>query len=521
MTEAQIPEILKNLPRRISDVVAPWAAQLPNQPALVEESGTWTYSQLAGAVDHARTWLAESGVRPGDRVMLVCENCRAFVAFFLAAASLDAWPVLVNARLSPQEIDQIRDHCGARRVIYTVSASPFAMKHAKRHNAGVREFLTAGSIAIGELNPGVLPEPLEQDPADNVGAMIYTSGTTALPKGVMLSHRSVLFMAEVSSRVRSVLPKDRLLGVLPMSHAVGLSVVLLGSLIHGATVYLSSRFDPVAVLRTMETAQLTLVLGAPSMFALLLEYSKMKGISSLKFPALRVISSSGAPLQATVKAEVENLFGMVLHNGYGITECSPTIALTRPEFPRKDLSVGLIFPGIEVQIVGAEGAPVQEGHVGELRVKGPTIMKGYYRAPEETAIAINRDGWFNTRDLARLDQGYLFIEGRTKDLIVRFGFNVYPAEVEGVMNTHPAVVRSAVIGRTVSSEGGEEIIAFVELATASKTTVEELAEHSAARLAAYKRPSQIFIVPAMPLTPTGKIIKDQLAKLLDHPAPAR
>jgi acyl-CoA synthetase (AMP-forming)/AMP-acid ligase II len=337
----------------------------------------------------------------------------------------------------------------------------------------------------------------------------------------MLSHRSVLFMAEVSSRVRSVLPKDRLLGVLPMSHAVGLSVVLLGSLIHGATVYLSSRFDPVAVLRTIETAQLTLVLGAPSMFALLLEYSKMKGISSLKFPALRVISSSGAPLQATVKAEVENLFGMVLHNGYGITECSPTIALTRPEFPRKDLSVGLIFPGIEVQIVGAEGAPVQEGHVGELRVKGPTIMKGYYRAPEETAIAINRDGWFNTRDLARMDQGYLFIEGRTKDLIVRFGFNVYPAEVEGVMNTHPAVVRSAVIGRTVSSEGGEEIIAFVELTTASKTTVEELAEHAAARLAAYKRPSQIFIVPAMPLTPTGKIIKDQLTKLLDHPAPAR
>jgi acyl-CoA synthetase (AMP-forming)/AMP-acid ligase II len=165
MTEPQIPEILKNLPRRISDVVAPWAAQSPNQPALVEESGTWTYGQLAGAVVHAGTWLVESGIRPGDRVMLVCENCRAFVAFLLAAASLDVWPVLVNARLSPQEIDLIRDHCGARRVIYTVSASPFAMKHAKRHNAGVREFLTAGSIAIGELNPDVLPEPLEQDPA--------------------------------------------------------------------------------------------------------------------------------------------------------------------------------------------------------------------------------------------------------------------------------------------------------------------------------------------------------------------
>lgn len=520
MNEVPASEILTALPPRISDVVAPWAKQLPDHPALVEVGETWTYSQLVDAIEYAKTWLSHSGIRQGDRVMLVCENCRAFVAILLAAASLDAWPVLANARLSPQEIDQIRDHCGARRVIYTVSASPFAMKHAKRHNAKIQEFLAAGSVAIGELNQDVSPEPLEQETSANVGAMIYTSGTTGLPKGVMLSHRSLLFMAEVSSRVRSVIPEDRLLGVLPMSHAVGLSVVLLGSLIHGATVYLSSRFDPVAVLRTLETSQLTIVLGAPSMFALLLEYSKMKGISSLKFPALRVISSSGAPLQATVKAEVESLFGMTLHNGYGVTECSPTIALTRPESPRKDLSVGLIFPGIEVQIVGQGGTPVEEGSVGELMVKGSTIMKGYYRAPEETASAIDQDGWFNTRDLARLDQGYLFVVGRTKDLIVRFGFNVYPAEVEAVMNTHPAVVRSAVIGRSVSSEGGEEVIAFVELAPASKTTVEELAGYATTRLAVYKRPSNILIVPTMPLTPTGKIIKDQLAKLLDHPAPA-
>ncbi len=521
MIEAQIPEILRTLPMRISDVVAPWAKQSPDHPALVEQSGTWTYSQLADAIEYAKSWLSESGVRPGDRVMIVCENCRAFAAILLATAAIDAWPVLVNARLSPQEIDQIRDHCGARRVIYTVSASPFAMKHAKRHNAKVQEFLTTGSIAIGELNPDVLPESLEQNSSNNVGAMIYTSGTTGLPKGVMLSHRSLLFMAEVSSRVRSVAPEDRLLGVLPMSHAVGLATVLLGSLIHGATVYLSSRFDPVAVLRTLETSHLTIVLGAPSMFALLLEYSKMKGLASLKFPALRVISSSGAPLQATVKAEIESLFGMPLHNGYGVTECSPTIALTRPESPRKDLSVGLVFPGIEVRIVGEDGTPVEEGSVGELMVKGPTIMKGYYRAPEETANVINRDGWFNTRDLALLDQGYLFIVGRTKDLIVRFGFNVYPAEVEAVMNAHPAVVRSAVIGRTVSSEGGEEVIAFIELAPASKTSVEELADYATARLAAYKRPSNFLIVPAMPLTPTGKIIKDQLAKLLDNPSPAR
>ena len=516
MTEAQVPEILKTLPSRICDVVTPWAQQMPDHPALIETGGTWTYAQLAAAIEHTKTWLVQSGVRPGDRVLLVCENCRAYVAVLLAVASLDAWPVLVNARLSPQEIDQIRDHCGARRVIYTVSASPHAMKHAKRHNAQIQEFLAAGSVAIGELNDDVVPESIEEDTSRNVGALIYTSGTTGLPKGVMLSHRNILFMAAISAWVRSVIAEDRLLGVLPMSHAVGLSVVLLGSLIRGATVYLSSRFDPVSVLSLLENAPLTIVLGAPSMFALLLEYSKMKGLKSLQFPALRVISSSGAPLQATVKAEVENLFGMVLHNGYGVTECSPTIALTRIESPRTDLSVGKIFPGIELRLVGVDGAAVGEGEVGELRVKGPNVMKGYYHAPEETAAAIDADGWFNTRDLARLEDKNLFIVGRTKELIVRFGFNVYPAEVEGVLNSHPGVVRSAVIGRSIASEGGEEVIAFIELSAGSTHSSEEVAEYAAAHLAAYKRPSEIVIVPSMPLTPTGKVLKDQLAKSLEN-----
>jgi long-chain acyl-CoA synthetase len=134
---------------------------------------------------------------------------------------------------------------------------------------------------------------------------------------------------------------------------------------------------------------------------------------------------------------------MVLHNGYGVTECSPNIAQTRPESPRHDISVGPVFPGVEVKLTGADGKPVDEKEVGELSVRGPNIMKGYYLAPEETAAAIDPEGWFNTRDLARLEDGNLFIVGRTKELIVRFGFNVYPAEVEAVLNAHPAVIRSA------------------------------------------------------------------------------
>jgi long-chain acyl-CoA synthetase len=515
MAEDQLSDILARLPLRISDVATRWATESPDRPALIEVSGTWTYAQLAAAVAKTASWLQEHEIRPGDRVMIVCENCRAFVALLLATARLGAWPVLVNARLSPRELDEIRDHCGARQVLYTTAVSHHAREHAKRHNAPVVDIPELGPVGVGARNETVSPEPADPDIANNVGAMIYTSGTTGLPKGVMLTHRGLLFVAVVSADIRSLTPEDRLYGILPMSHAVGLSVVLLGALFSGATLHLAPRFDPVAALATLERDRLTVMLGAPAMFSLLLEYTKMKSITSRKFPALRIISSSGAPLHAAVKADVEKLFGLPLHNGYGVTECSPNIAQATVEKPRTDTSVGRILPGVEVKFIGPDGQPVAEGEVGELRVRGPNVMKGYYCAPEETAAAIDAEGWFNTRDLARIENGYLFIVGRTKELIVRFGFNVYPAEVEAVLNNHAQVVRSAVIGRTVAGvDGGEEVIAFIQSAPGSGLTAADMAEHAAKHLAPYKRPTQIRLVESMPLTPTGKVIKEDLAKSL-------
>ncbi len=505
---------MSNLPERISDVIETWSEHSPEQAALVEASGSWTYRQLASAVSDTQRWLLNLGIRPGDRVMLVSENCRAFVAILLAAAAIDAWPVLVNARLSASEVDAIRDHCGARRLIYTTSVSHHAREHAKRHGAAIHDTPALGPLAVGPLNERVEAEPLDPDVVHRVASLIYTSGTTGLPKGVMLTHRNLLFVAAVSAKIRALSPEDRLYGVLPMSHAVGLSVVLLGSLLSGATLYLAARFDPVAALATLEKERMTVVLGAPGVFSLLADYAKLKGLKSLNFPALRIISSSGAPLQPALKAQIEGLFGMVLHNGYGVTECSPNIAQAVVGERRTDTSVGRILPGVEIQIVGSDQKPVPDGEVGELWVRGPNVMKGYYRAPEETTAAVSPEGWFNTRDLARLENGYLFIVGRTKELIVRFGENVYPAEVEAVLNAHPAVVRSAVIGRTVDgTQGGEEVIAFVQLSPSSPTSESDLAQHAAQHLAPYKRPSQILVVPSMPTTPTGKIVKSELAKM--------
>jgi acyl-CoA synthetase (AMP-forming)/AMP-acid ligase II len=480
----------------------------------MDTSGTWTYLQLAVAVSDTKNWLLNAGVRPGDRVMIVCENCRAFVAILLALAEIDAWPVLVNARLSARELDGIRDHCGARRVIYTTSVSVQAREHAKRHGAAIQDAAGLGPIAVGPLNERVEPEPVDAKAEQRVAALLYTSGTTGLPKGVMLTHRNLLFVAAVSAKIRSLSPEDRLYGVLPMSHAVGLSIVMLGSLLSGATLYLAPRFDPVATLATLERERLTVVLGAPSMFSLFADYAKLKGVKTLAFPSLRIISSSGAPLQPALKAQVESLFGMTLYNGYGVTECSPNISQAVVGERRTDTSVGRILAGVEVQLVGPDQKPVPDGEVGELWVRGPNVMKGYYRAPEETAEAISPEGWFNTRDLARLENGYLFIVGRSKELIVRFGENVYPAEVEAVLNAHPAVLRSAVIGRTVEgTQGGEEVIAYVQLKSSAPTSESDLAQYAAQHLAPYKRPSHILLVASMPLTPTGKIVKAELAKL--------
>jgi long-chain acyl-CoA synthetase len=514
MPEISASDILRTLPARISDTVKTWAERLPDHAALVEAAGTWTYRELASVVADTEAWLVESGVRPGDRVMIVGENCRAFVAILFATASLDAWPVAVNPRLSPREFDQIRDHCGARRVIYITSVSPHAKEHGKRHGAAIGEVLALSTIGLGPLNERVEPEPVDPDSAQRIAALIYTSGTSGLPKGVMLTHRNVLFAAFGAAKIRSLTPDDRFYGALPMFHVVGFSAVLLSALVSGATLYLTPRFDPIAARAALEKDHVTVLLGVPAMYAQMLQYAKLRGLKSLNLTALRIISCSGAPLHPTIKAEVEKLFGLVLHHSYGVTETSPNIAQTRVGSSRSDTSAGQLFPGVEVKLVGIDQETVAEGEVGELWVRGPNLMKGYYHAPEETAAAIDADGWFNTRDLARFEGEDLFIVGRTKELIVRFGFNVYPAEVEAVLSSHPAVLRSAVIGRTV--EGDEEVVAFVQLDPLSKLTTNELAEYAAQHLAPYKRPSQILFVPSMPLTPTGKVIKRDLAKMAEH-----
>ncbi|ARJ65279.1 long-chain fatty acid--CoA ligase [Magnetospirillum sp. ME-1] len=504
-----VADILADLPPRLSQLARHWQRRTPDALAMIQGDIRWTYAQLGEAMDEAGVLLKELEVRPGDRLMLVGENCLPLVALILAAGEMDAWAAIINARLSEREIDTIRDHCGARRVIYTTDVSAEATLHARQHGAQMRALPRLGSFAVGPLNHECGSEPVEPGNGQ-VAALIYTSGTTGTPKGVMLTHRNIMFVGAVSGGLRDIGPGDVAYGVLPMSHVFGLASVLVGSLYGGACLHVAPRFAPAQVLADLK-AGLTMWNGVPAMFAKFLEHLRLTG-AKVEAPCLRFLSAGGSPLDPAIKAETEAVFGRVLNNGYGLTESAPTICQTRLDAPRADCSVGHALPGVEVRIVGPDGKDIPDGQVGELWSRGPGTMKGYYRAPEMTAEVIDAEGWLNTGDFARRDaDGALFIVGRAKELIIRSGFNVYPAEVEAVFNAHPLVTHSAVVGRP-AADGNEEVVAFVQVAPGTQIDAAQLGEWAASRLAPYKRPGEVVVVGHLPAGATGKILKNRLAE---------
>jgi acyl-CoA synthetase (AMP-forming)/AMP-acid ligase II len=509
--EIAAADILRDLPRRIHEVIDRHAIETPDRLALIEDGAAMSYRELDGAVRATADALGALVVRAGDRLMIVSENCIALACLLLAASRIGAWAIVVNPRLSPRELDQIRDHSGARRVLFTSGVSREAAAHASRLGAGVEKLGPLPDIGVSALNQDTAPEPVEADSARQVAVLIYTSGTTGAPKGVMLTHRNLLFSAKTTAWFRRMDDKDKVYLVLPISHIVGISLLIM-TLMTGAKVRLTSKYDPAALARAIAQEGVTILNGVPATYQRLLEYKRLAGLSKLDRGALRLIAVAGAPLDLDLKSRVEAELGLPLLNGYGITECSPGISGVRFDAPRDDSAVGRLLPGIETRIVGRDGAIVSGGEVGELHVRGPNVMRGYYRAPELTAKAIDTDGWFNTGDLARSEGGCLFIVGRTKEMIIRSGFNVHPAEIEAVLSSHDAVVQCAVVGRAV--EGNEEVVAFVQLLQGSTTSPDDLMAHVAPQLTSYKRPSQIIVLDVMPATSTGKILKHKLAETL-------
>ena len=502
-----IAQILATLPERIAHPVLHWAEVTPDAPALATVERILTYRELRMAIGEAKALLSELGVRPGDRVMIVGENGIALVVLIFGISELDAWSVIVNARISARELAAIESHCRPRRIFYTVDDSEDAKVHAAR--CGARLVKVASLVAAaGALAPCDV-EPTHSGADRQVAALVYTSGTTGDPRGVMLTHRNLLYIAAVSGQHRGLCASDRVYGVLPIAHVFGLASTFLGTIYAGGCLEAVPRFDPARVVDALQR-DITVLQGVPVMYARLLEHAAVHGVQ-LAAPRLRYLSSGGAPLDLGLKQRVERTFGLPLNNGYGLTECSPTVAQTRMEAPKDDETVGPPLPGLETRIVDEDGNDLGTGAVGELWVRGPNVMAGYYHDAQATSETITTDGWLKTADLARRSQdGCLFIVGRKKELIVHSGFNVYPAEVEGVLNLHPDVTVSAVVGKSVANN--EEVFAFVEVVPGSAVSEAELKLFAADRLAPYKVPAKIIRLEALPASSTGKVLKNELKK---------
>jgi acyl-CoA synthetase (AMP-forming)/AMP-acid ligase II len=493
---------------RISQPALGWAKDTPDAPALVEGERRWSYREFGAAIEEAAALLRTLDVRPGDRVMLIGENGLALAAFILAVAHIDACAVLENARRAALEVDGIRAHCDPRMVVYLVGNSPDAAAHAARHGAVARDLARIGHVAHSPAARSSAPDPVAGSQAD-VAVLIYTTGTTGRPKGVMLKHASLLYLSRMMVALRGLSTRDRIYGVLPITHVMGLASVFGGALRAGAELRLVPRFDVDDCIAALARDGITALQGAPAMFAKLVDTARRRPVVA---PQLRFIGAGGAPIDPTVKAETEALFGLTLQNGYGLTEAA-SLTWTRLDQPRCDCSVGLPLPGVELRVLAPDGQPVAPGAIGELWGRGPNVMKGYYRNPEQTAKVLRDDGWFNTEDLARIDaDGHVHIEGRTKELIIASGFNVYPLEVENALNAHPAVVHSAVVGRAADG-GNESVIAFIELAAGAVLTLAELNAFLAERISPYKRPREVYAMAALPASPNGKVLKSRLKDL--------
>lgn len=475
----------------------------PDAQALTDTLGTdWSYAELTATSFALADELTLMGVRANDRVLILLENCATAIAAIFAISRIGATSVPFNARQTESEVERIIAHSDPAAVLFTSAISSEATVHAKRLGGTPMQ----GCVGLQGVIRQTSPDPVLGD----VATILYTTGTTGTPKGVMLTHANLVFGGNVTCKTRDITHHDELYGVLPFSHVFGITSIIMAAVMSGASIRIAPRFVP-ADLHKALTSGITLLSAVPQMHALLMQYTKEQGHEQLGAKSLRYVSSGAAPLDLDWKRRAEAFFGLQLQNGYGMTETTAGISLTNHTENNDDISVGQPFPGVKIKL--DYDVADASGEVGEILVGGGGVMKGYFRNAEETAKVFTKDGWFRTGDLGRYDNDKnLHIAGRSKELIIHGGFNVYPPEVEAALNDHPQVIQSAVAGHML--DGDELVYAFVEASPADWPHETELREFAAKRLAGYKRPSRIIVVEKLPAAPTGKILKSRLGELL-------
>jgi malonyl-CoA/methylmalonyl-CoA synthetase len=423
------------------------------------EPATMTYAQVGALVDTREAELRSDGVHAGDRVMVVSENCPQHLALILACSRVGAWSCGVNARMAPGEIAGFSEKADARVHYFTTGVSKAAAAHAHRFasRASAVPGLERSAVRQGAIaETGTLGQ--------RVAAIIFTSGTTGASKGVLMTHEGVTHFGRASAASRNLGEDDRSYAYLPMTHIFGLDTVLVASLVAGATLLMRASFEPADALDDLANHGLMQLQGPPTLFSRLLAHMEQIGLAHPPAPRLRYVYAGAGPLDMALKLRVEAAFGQPLHHGYGLSEYAGSVHLTRLGEWRKDTSAGYRVDGAALRIVDPHtGRELPTGERGEIWMRGVGLMPGYFRDPEATAAVIRAGGWYASGDLGELHaDGALFVVGRLKEMIIRSGFNVYPAEVEAVLNAFPAIERSAVVGRP-EQDGNEDVVAYVEL----------------------------------------------------------
>ncbi|TVU58465.1 long-chain fatty acid--CoA ligase [Paenarthrobacter nitroguajacolicus] len=511
----------------VAAILSESATRRPDSTALIIDETRITYADLWAQTRAYAGALQTRGIGPGDPVAVLIPNVPDFVRVYYAILALGAVVVPVHALLKAHEIEFVLSDSGAKALICAAPLLEQGAPAASRAGIDTVTVLAAeGTESLPRLeDEAAAAEPvityLPRQPEDTA-TILYTSGTTGRPKGALGSHFALVEQTNVLlTDTFDITGSDVLFGGLPLFHTFGQTAVLNTGLRAGAAIVLLPRFTGAAALSLMSKHAATVFMGVPSMYAALLESAKT---SEDRPDALRYGISGGASLPLALLSRFREVFGTEIYEGYGLTETSPVAAFNHVGVPPRPGTIGTPIWGVDVEIARPEVTDrielMPHGALGELVIRGHLLMKGYLNRPEATAEAIV-DGWFRSGDLGTKDEdGYLRILDRKKDMIIRNGNNVYPREVEEVMASHPDVASVAVFG--VSHEVyGQEVVAAVILSDGANTSSQEILDFGKDRLAAYKYPRIVQILPELPLGPSGKILKRALQSSWQSDASAR
>ena len=482
--------------------------------ALAFEGRRYTNLEQDRAAGRLANALRRLGVCPGDRVMVMLPNCPEVTQSYAAILKCGGVIVPVIFLLGDREVAHILADSEARIVITSADMlwkveAQIGVLPSLRHvllvdGGGDGKTRSLGAEAAQEEESFATVERR----SDDLAVILYTSGTTGVPKGVALSHDNLESNARAAAALHELEREDWAVSVLPLSHSYGLTVMNAGHIL-GSRAALLRWFNPEEVLRTIQQFRAVSMSAVPTMLLYLLNFPDAERFDT---GSMRVWGSGAAPLPAEIVEPFERKFGGRILEGYGLTEASPVVSAHRLSGPRKIGSVGQAIPGVEVSIQDDGDRPLPVGEVGEVCVRGRNVMAGYYRNPEETARTV-RAGWLHTGDMGRLDEeGFLFIVERKKDLIIRGGFNIYPREVEETLYGHPKIAEAAVVGMK-DPLMGEDVLAFVVLRSGEQATEAEIAAFCERRLARFKCPKQVRFLDALPKSPIGKILRKELRTL--------